>query len=120
MRIRRSFAVPLALAAGVLALGACSAAAEQGAAGTWASTGPGAPTVTLVDDGTFSGTDGCNRISGSWEQEGSEVTFSDAITTLMACDGIPGSSGLAAGTTAGTAMTLTAEDGTELDVLTRQ
>lgn len=119
--IRRSFAVAsLALAAGAFALTGCASASDDGAGGTWSATGAGEPTLTLSDDGQVTGTDGCNQVVGSWEQSGSDVTFSEMATTLMACDGIDGWPGLATGHISGTAMTLKDEAGAELGVLTRE
>ena len=38
-------------------------------------------------DGTFSGSTGCNRIAGTYTQDGSSLTFQAGPMTLMACDG---------------------------------
>jgi heat shock protein HslJ len=43
-----------------------------------------------LDDGTASGTGGCNRYSGSYMLEGESLTFGPAAATLMACVGPAG------------------------------
>ena len=42
--------------------------------------------LTFNDDGTISGNSGCNGLGGSYKVEGNEVTFSEVVSTLMACD----------------------------------
>lgn len=119
--VRRSFAaVSVALAAGAFALAGCASAADDGAGGTWSATGAGEPSLTLSEDGNLHGTDGCNQLTGSWEQSGSDITFSGVAMTMMACEGITGWPGLASGHISGTSMTLTDEAGSELGVLTRE
>lgn len=41
--------------------------------------------LMFVGDGTFSGRAGCNRITGSWQQNGRTLTTSGVATTRMAC-----------------------------------
>ena len=43
------------------------------------------PTLLLETGGRVAGSDGCNRISGSYTVDGSAVTFSKLAGTLMAC-----------------------------------
>jgi putative lipoprotein len=38
-------------------------------------------------DGRFSGSTGCNRVSGSYTADGEALTFGAAATTRMACKG---------------------------------
>ena len=47
---------------------------------------PVAPAPTMrFEYGRVSGSDGCNHIGGSWEQDGDTIIFSDMLITLMAC-----------------------------------
>lgn len=73
---------------------ALSAALLQGcstgtaAAGSWGVDAPGQPQLTLSEDGRVSGTDGCNRIMGSWQETGDSVELSELASTMMACEGV--------------------------------
>lgn len=42
--------------------------------------------LTFNDDGTLTGNSGCNGLGGNYKAEGDQVTFSDVVSTLMACD----------------------------------
>lgn len=72
------------------ALVACAAGEEPAdAVGTWGEGGDGQPQLVIAEDGTVSGTDGCNRLTGEWsEGEDEDVTFGDLASTQMACDGV--------------------------------
>lgn len=39
----------------------------------------------LEQGGKLSGTDGCNRLTGGWVQDGEVVTFGEIASTMMAC-----------------------------------
>lgn len=41
--------------------------------------------IELTQDGRLSGTDGCNTISSSWEEEAGAISFSPIAGTRMAC-----------------------------------
>ena len=78
-----------------LALGACGSGdsfvgGDEGVdpVGAWGLVEPGQPSLELHPDGSFTGSDGCNRIGGSWRLDGDQVVFSDVFTTLMACEDI--------------------------------
>jgi putative lipoprotein len=43
--------------------------------------------LTFQPDGRFSGSAGCNRVSGAYTAEGAALTFGAAATTRMACKG---------------------------------
>jgi heat shock protein HslJ len=80
-----------------LLLSACTAQAKS-LQGSWALTtyGPeGATTpvasgsqasITFGDDGTVSGSTGCNSFGGEYKVDGGQVTFNGLASTLMACD----------------------------------
>lgn len=78
---RRSFALVAACALMVLAAGCGSASSSP--EGTW--TGPEGTELELTEEGMVTGTDGCNHLGGSWQEDGDTVTFSGMIGTLMAC-----------------------------------
>lgn len=42
--------------------------------------------VTFNPDGTMAGNSSCNGFSGKYTVEGNEITFSDLVSTLMACE----------------------------------
>ena len=58
--------------------------------GSWTSADPGDPFLEFHTDGTFSGSDGCNGVGGTYEIEpGAELIPLDrAPSTLIACPGI--------------------------------
>ena len=99
MRHSRALVVrPLLLVAVVgAALVGCSDDADPATAtltsadvvGEWSE--PGAdPAVglELMEDGTVTGTDGCNRLNGRWEIDDLTVEFDQVSSTMMACEGV--------------------------------
>jgi heat shock protein HslJ len=48
----------------------------------------GVVSLELAGDGSVSGTDGCNRVTGTWEQNGTQVAFGPWATTRMACPSV--------------------------------
>ncbi|MPV49256.1 MULTISPECIES: META domain-containing protein [unclassified Pseudactinotalea] len=82
MRRLRVGMVVLAVAAS--ALSGCGEAATS-AQGTWGSSGGDETRLTFTGEGLITGTDGCNRLSGTWQQDGDDVTLAGLATTLMAC-----------------------------------
>ncbi|WP_285114234.1 META domain-containing protein [Leifsonia sp. fls2-241-R2A-40a] len=88
MRTSQSFRLSAVLiVAGVLALSGCSSASDA-FTGSWGSTAQGQPNLTIKDDGTFSGSDGCNAMSGKGSVSGDTFTFGPFASTLKACDGV--------------------------------
>ncbi|HET6823700.1 MAG TPA: META domain-containing protein, partial [Anaerolineales bacterium] len=88
-----------------LAVSACGAEPQPGApqdpsslVGAWRLTAHGpadAPVpavegveagLTFNEDGTVSGTSGCNGLGGDYSAEGDQITFGEFVSTLMACD----------------------------------
>lgn len=47
--------------------------------------GPNTAHIVLDGKGRLSGSDGCNRLIGSYQLEGSSVHFGRVATTMMAC-----------------------------------
>jgi heat shock protein HslJ len=112
----------------VLALAGCLG--EQGSArggsvdatGTWGDPSKDAsPYLELEDGGSFSGSDGCNNLTGTWSvDEGEQVLFEDVAMTRMFCEGVDDwLSGLTAATIADTTMTVLGQDGSEIGQLER-
>lgn len=63
----------------------------ESAAGRWGEADGGAddkPYLELSADGNISGTDGCNRLMGSWTFDGSTVSFGQLASTKMACQDV--------------------------------
>lgn len=69
------------LAATALAVTSC--AGEATPEGTWGE--DDGPQLVLAPEGSLSGTDGCNRLTGSWTQEADSISFTQVATTMMAC-----------------------------------
>lgn len=80
-----------AAAAAVLALSLSACAQQASAYGTWGtpdSKQQGEPGLQLGEDGKVSGTDGCNRLMGTFEVKGDTVTFGALASTMMFCEGV--------------------------------
>jgi len=112
----------------LLVLAGC--AGEQGEArggsvdpvGTWGdATDTTAPSLDLTDDGSFNGTDGCNRLNGSWSvDEADHVQFEDVSMTMKACEGVHiWLTDLTEATIADDTMTVLGQDGAEIGTLDR-
>lgn len=108
-----------------LLLAGCGSTGDSGGgevdpAGTWGAGGEGQPQLELDADGSFSGTDGCNQIGGSWEAAGAEVRFGETRSTLMFCEGVDDwLGGLATATVDADLMTVFDDTGTQIGTLTR-
>ena len=88
----------------VMTLAACggagsSAAPSQGLGGTsWTLVKIGdqevtleaPPTLTVADDGSVSGSTGCNTYTGTATIEGDSISFGPLATTRVFCSGAPG------------------------------
>jgi heat shock protein HslJ len=46
--------------------------------------------LRFEDDGRFGGSTGCNSLGGKWETDGSKLTLSEVMTTLIGCPGAVG------------------------------
>ena len=78
----------------IASLGACADGSTGGdavdaVAGVWGMQDTeGIASLELAQDGTATGTDGCNRMVGTWEQNGTQVAFGEWATTRMACQSV--------------------------------
>ena len=85
---RQRFALVASIGAGValaLALTGCASGSGPDFTGTWGANAQGEPSIEIMEDGSFSGTDGCNRIFGQGKIAGDTFEFGAAATTQMAC-----------------------------------
>ncbi len=82
--------MPFAAAALLAALAGCATPGGETAAftGTWGSSASGQPNLTIEDDGKVSGTDGCNRLTGTGTVSGDTFRFGNLASTMMACEGV--------------------------------
>ncbi|ANP73431.1 META domain-containing protein [Cryobacterium arcticum] len=81
---------------------------------------PTAPFLSIQADGTYSGNDGCNALTGSWEQADDDaIRFTGGAQTLRACEGVDQwLSQAAQGRVQAGVMTLQSADGTTIGQLT--
>ena len=91
------------------------------AAGTWGDADDTTqPSLELAEDGTLSGTDGCNQLSGQWTENGVDLTFENVASTMMACADVDTwLSALDTATIDGSTMTVFDESGDEIGTLER-
>ena len=126
--IRRRFGtVLLGAAAALLLLSACGDTAGNGGTdspditGSWGNTeAENAPFLEFTADGRVNGTDGCNRLFGSWNIQGTRVTLTDMASTKMYCHNVD--EWLSAGAAAdvdGDTLRILDSSGTEIGVLER-
>lgn len=89
-RRRSGFLVVATLVAGLAlaALTGCAGPASTSFVGSWGQTGNGQPNLTIADDGSFQGTDGCNRMTGQGAISGGVFDFGAIASTSMACTGV--------------------------------
>lgn len=92
---RRSSPIALALlSASLLAavLTGCSptsADTESVSGTTWGDpTAKNTPSLTFESDGKVYGTDGCNRLTGGWNEEDGTINFDTLASTMMFCEGV--------------------------------
>lgn len=110
----------LALAFTLAGCAPATTSGSTGAAGTWGTDAPGEPQLVLAEDGSLSGTDGCNRLTGSWSEEGTTVDFGQVASTMMFCEGVDTwLVDLATGTVEGSTLRVLDIDGVEIGTLSR-
>ena len=118
MRIRKLGAViGLGVLGPAVALAGC-ASEDDPAAGFWAS--DDGSELELRKDGGFSGTDGCNLLTGTWSTRNEDVVFESGAMTLKECVGVDAwLSELASGSIDGHTMIVFDERGREIGALDR-
>ncbi len=88
--MKRSLVVSAGLVT-VLLLSACDAPGDIGhrVLGTWGDASQSSqPSLGFSQDGKVTGTDGCNRLSGSWTNDEDEISLGPLTSTLMVCEGV--------------------------------
>jgi heat shock protein HslJ len=119
-RIRRRAGAAVLVAAALLLAGCAGTPSGAAVVGVWGSTASGQPNLNIESDGTFSGTDGCNRLSGQGQIDGNEITFGTIASTMMACDGVDEwLSKAATGNVSGDTMTVLDDGGSTIGTLKR-
>ncbi|NLP86134.1 META domain-containing protein [Microbacterium sp. CFH 90308] len=124
--LRRWNATPLALAAltvTTLMLAACTPGhtlRPGSPVGRWGDADDHEAHLTLEEDGTALGHDGCNSFGGQWDLVNGTVIFDDMYTTLVAC---PGDEywlgGMDSAVVIGDALHVLDDEGHEIGVLPR-
>ncbi|WP_051640072.1 META domain-containing protein [Cellulomonas sp. URHE0023] len=77
--------------------------------------------LELKDDGSVSGSDGCNQLNGTWTIDGSDIKFGAFAATMMACADVDTwLSGASTATVDGDAMTVLGDSGKEIGTLDKQ
>lgn len=76
-----------AMAGDVAPSAGSSAAAPRSPVGDWRTRTNGVvQTITFAEDGTVSGNAGCNRFTGTYTTDGSDISIGPLAATLMACE----------------------------------
>ncbi|WP_347350839.1 META domain-containing protein [Intrasporangium sp.] len=130
MRTRNALAPVLALTA-ALALAGCSSGASPTSspttpagnpvAGSWGQENTGKPSITIAEDGSFNGTDGCNSMAGHGKVAGDRFELGAFRITLMACKGVDTwLSRAASASRAGDTLTLFDKGGTQIGTLDKR
>ena len=89
--------------------------------GSWGDPGvKDKPSLEFNADGTVSGSDGCNQLTGSWTEDGGVISFGPLASTKMACEGAtPWLVDPASATVKGDVLTVSNSDGKEIGTLNR-
>ncbi|CAG7620151.1 META domain-containing protein [Leucobacter soli] len=120
-RLGASIAAALLGAGLVLATAGCAGGGED-FTGDWGDAAASdQPSLSIEEGGAFSGTDGCNRLTGTAKISGDTIDFGVVASTMMACEGVDTwLNGLATGTIAGDALEISDADGNVIGSLPRQ
>lgn len=107
------------LLAATMTLAGCQAAPDV--TGPWGDTSDSsAPSLELSSNGDLTGTDGCNRLTGSYAADGTELTFTGVASTLIFCEDVDTwLSRLTSAKVSGDTMTVFDISGTEIGTLER-
>ncbi|WP_180968909.1 META domain-containing protein [Microbacterium aurantiacum] len=128
MHRRHAFVLPTAVLALVLALSGCATGTTgPGEAegdiviGTWSSAEKGEPHLTFQEDGTYTGSDGCNGLAGSYSQTDETIVLEPGLATRKACIGVDAwLFGAHTASLSEDSLIVFSKDGTEIGTLTRQ
>jgi len=106
----------------LLALALLTACTPQGGnvPGKWGSTDPGQPNLIVNDNGSYSGSDGCNTMTGTGTISGTSIELGTVAMTQKACSGVDTwMSTAASGKADGNVMTMFDKSGTKIGTLDR-
>lgn len=118
-RARRWLVPAVSLVALVVLVTACSSGGGD-PQGTWGSSTTGQPQLVLDVNGQLSGTDGCNRLNGTWSETDGKVTFGKVSSMMMHCDDVDTwLSTLASATVNGDTLHVLDDSGAEIGTLPR-
>ena len=88
MHLTRLRIIAATAAVAALALTGCSSASPS-FVGKWGDESQAdQPSLELSKDGKVTGTDGCNRLMGSYTEEGDTIQFGQIASTMMFCEGV--------------------------------
>ena len=88
--------------------------------GTWRADSAGEPHLTLGDDLSVTGSDGCNAIVTTYALSNGVIEFTSFLSTLKACQGVDTwLSAVSAASVSGETMTVFNRAGDEIGVLHR-
>ncbi|XPP26447.1 MAG: META domain-containing protein [Leucobacter sp.] len=121
--MKKKLSTLLLSVAAVAALGltACSGGSAS-VVGVWGQPeAQGEPSLEFQDDGRYAGTDGCNRLMGSWTADGDSIDLGEMASTMMFCEGVDDwlNQGVTA-TLRGDTLVIADADGQEIGTLDRQ
>lgn len=128
MHRRHPLSLPTAALALVLALCGCATGTtDPGEAegdiviGTWSSTEQGKPHLTFQEGGTYTGSDGCNGLAGSYTVADETIVLEPGLSTLKGCIGVDTwLFGAHTASISEDSLIVFSKDGTEIGTLTRQ
>ncbi|MDR6971556.1 META domain-containing protein [Leifsonia shinshuensis] len=80
---RRAGAAAIVVA--LLMLTGCTPQPSSDVPGKWGSTDPGEPNLIIDSDGSYTGSDGCNTMSGKGTISGTTIELGTVATTQKAC-----------------------------------
>lgn len=123
MKASRLSLLVAAASVSLLALSGCSSQPEPvSVAGTeWGDAAKtDTPSIAFAEDGKITGTDGCNRLMGSYTETAGEVVFSPLASTMMFCEGVETwLGGATKATVDGDTITFVNEEGAKIGDLKR-
>lgn len=121
MRSTLTRSVAVGILAFAFALTGCASPTPD-VTGTWGDPNvAGQPSLELSVAGEVTGTDGCNRLMGSYEVDGDKVVFGPLASTMMYCEGVDTwMLNAASATVEGDEMTVYDLDGQSIGTLRRQ
>ncbi|MBT2585131.1 META domain-containing protein [Arthrobacter sp. ISL-95] len=85
----RTFRIVYLASMAAIVMAGCAGSGTSPFVGVWGDAGDAKqPSLDLKSDGNATGTDGCNRLMGSWKEDGKTISFGGFASTRMACEGV--------------------------------